>query len=85
MLLTIRINRAKGSHIAIKMSDIIKELVENHGLPVEDIAKEIGGTKDEVELLLQDSIFKAKDIQNHKYSRAWKPRMAVAASTPIEL
>jgi len=29
MLLTIRINRAKGSHIAVKMGDIIKKLINN--------------------------------------------------------
>jgi len=72
-LLTIRINRAKGSHIAIKMSDIIKSLVNDHGLPVKEIAREIGATKDEVELLLMENVFKKLDIENHQYSKAWYP------------
>lgn len=73
-LLTIRINRAKGSHIACKMSDIIKSLVEEHGMSVADIQKGIGASKDEVELLLMDGVFKKLDIQNHKYSKAWYPK-----------
>ena len=72
-LLTIRINRAKGSHIAFKMSDIIKSLVNEHGMPVKQIAKEIGATKDEIELLLMDNVFKKLKIEEHEYSQAWYP------------
>jgi ParB-like chromosome segregation protein Spo0J len=71
--LTIRINRAKGSHIALKMSDIIKSLVEEHGMSFNDIAKEIGATKDEIELLLMDNVFKSLDIENKEFSKAWYP------------
>lgn len=72
-LLTIRINRAKGSHIAVKMSEIIKSLVNEHGIPVAKIAKEIGATKDEIELLLMDDVFKKLKIDEHEYSNAWYP------------
>ena len=34
MLLTIRINRAKGSHIALKMADIVHKLVNDMGVPI---------------------------------------------------
>lgn len=72
-LLTIRINRAKGSHVAFKMSDLIKSLVNDHDMPVEQIAREIGGTKEEIELLLMENVFKKLDIVNHQYSKAWYP------------
>lgn len=74
MLLTIRINRAKGSHIAFKMSEIIKTLVEEYEMSIDAIMKEIGATKDEIELLLMEDVFKKLDIQNHKFSKAWYPR-----------
>jgi ParB-like chromosome segregation protein Spo0J len=74
MFLTIRINRAKGSHIAVKMHEIIVSLVEDHGISLKQVCKEIGATKAEVELLLQDDVFKKLDIQNHKYSKAWYPK-----------
>jgi ParB-like chromosome segregation protein Spo0J len=73
MLLTIRINRAKGSHIAFKMSDIIKKLINDYNLPIEKVIRDIGATKEEIELLLMDDVFKKLDIQNHKYSKAWYP------------
>lgn len=74
MLLTIRINRAKGSHVALKMSNVVHELVNDYGVPVPDICKEIGATKKEVELLLMDNVFKEKGItEETEYSHAWVP------------
>lgn len=74
MLLTIRINRAKGSHIAVKMSSIIKQLIRDYGIPVDKICKEIGATKDEVTLLQMDDVFKQKGINEEStYSKAWIP------------
>jgi ParB-like chromosome segregation protein Spo0J len=72
MLLTIRINRAKGNHVAIKMHDIIKTLIDKHEVTTEYIIKSIGATKDEVDLLYKDGVFDALNIKEHKYSRAWK-------------
>lgn len=72
--LTIRINRAKGSHIAIKMSEIIHSLIEEHKMSVQDICKEIGATKKEIDVLMMDNVFKSLDIQNKEYSKAWYPK-----------
>jgi len=72
MLLTIRINRAKGSHVAFKMHSIIKSLIDDHKVSKEYIQKNIGATKEEVELLYKDGVFDALNIKEHKYSRAWK-------------
>jgi len=74
MLMTIRINRAKGTHVAVDMSAIVHELIDEHGLSREVIAAEIGGTKDEVDLLAQDGVFSAKGIANWAYSPAWYPK-----------
>lgn len=72
-LLTIRINRAKGFHQAFKMHEIVQSLISEHGLSVERICEEIGATKDEVELLMRENVFKVLDIEHHKYSKAWVP------------
>ena len=73
-LLTIRINRAKGSHVALKMADIVKDLVNTHGLSLDEICTQIGATRDEVDLLLMENVFKAKGIDEHTpFSRAWIP------------
>ena len=71
-LLTIRINRAKGNHVSIKMHSIIKSLIDEHGYSPQQIKDGIGCTKDEVDLLYKDGVFDHLDIKEHKYSRAWR-------------
>jgi ParB-like chromosome segregation protein Spo0J len=73
MMLTIRMNRAKGTHVALRMSKIVRELVNELHYAPEEVAAEIGATMAEVELLLQEGVFKAKKSAEHAYSRAWYP------------
>lgn len=72
-MLTVRINRAKGSHVAVRMSELVKQLIDEHGLMPEEIAVGIGASRDEVDLLYQDSIFKARNLADAPYSKAWYP------------
>lgn len=73
MMLTIRINRAKGSHVAFRMSEIVRELIDEHGLDPQQVGQEIGANKDEVDLLYKEGVFEARDIKNYRYSKAWYP------------
>lgn len=75
MCLTIRINRAKGSHIAIKMSEIIHSLVDDYGMTIKELCKELGATKDEIEVLMMDNVFKSLDTENKVFSKAWYPNV----------
>lgn len=83
MMLTIRINRAKGSHVAVRMSKVVRELIDVHGINPDEIAQGIGATRAEVDLLYQEDVFKVKDIKNAKYSNAWVP--VEAEERPAEL
>lgn len=73
MLLTIRMNRAKGSHVALRMSEIVRKLIDEHQYDPQTIATQIGAHLTEVDLLYQDGIFKARKLKDYKYSRAWVP------------
>ena len=73
MITTVRMNRAKGSHIAIRMSSLVISLHDEHGKTVEEIAEGIGAPKEEVELLLKSHVFKTRDLDNYEYSKAWVP------------
>ena len=68
-MLTIRINRAKGNHVSVKMHDIIKSLIDEHEYTPAQI---IGCTKEEVDLLYKDGVFDHLNIKEHKYSKAWR-------------
>ena len=73
MMLTIRMNRAKGSHVAYRMSEIVRSLIDAHCLDPAQVAAGIGATKDEIELLHQTGVFEAKGIDGYRYSKAWIP------------
>lgn len=73
MIVTIRMNRAKGTHVAVRMSEIVRKLVDQMGVLPEELAQDIGATKAEIELLYQEGVFKMKNIKDYKYSKAWVP------------
>ena len=73
MAITVRINRAKGTHVAVEMHNLVLQLAETHQWTTDRIASEIGATKKEVDLLLQEGVFTAKKIREWSYSQAWYP------------
>lgn len=73
MMLTIRMNRAKGTHVALRMSAIVRELVDVHGVSADELATGIGASRQEIELLHQEGVFAARKIPDHRYSKAWYP------------
>jgi ParB-like chromosome segregation protein Spo0J len=81
-MLTVRINRAKGTHVAVRMAELVKQLVDDHGLPPEEIAAGIGAGLDEVDLLYQDSIFKSRNLADAPYSKAWYPAESGRKNAP---
>jgi hypothetical protein len=74
MLLTVRINRAKGVHASVKMAELIKSVIQEYDYTVDQVKEAIGATRDEIELLLEENVFKALGIEAHKYSEAWYPK-----------
>lgn len=72
-MLTVRINRAKGVHSAVKMHELVTELFHTHKLNIKQICEGIGATKDEVDLLLKENVFKKLNIEKHEYTKAWIP------------
>jgi ParB-like chromosome segregation protein Spo0J len=73
MAITVRINRAKGSHIAVEMHLLVWELLDKHGWTRERISTEIGASTHEVDTLAQEGVFAAKGIKGWAYSPAWYP------------
>jgi len=73
MVMTVRMNRAKGTHVAVSMSDLVKKLMNEHDCTPQWIAKEIGASMEEVHLLAGKDIFTAKNIDEWEYSPAWYP------------
>lgn len=73
MILTVTINRAKGTAVAVRMSHLVQRLIDEHGMDRADLAKRIGGTRQEVDVLYEDSVWKTLKLDEHQYSKAWVP------------
>jgi len=73
MAMTVRINRAKGSHSAVSMSELAHAIVNDYGWTREHLAAEIGAHIDEVDLLLQENVFTLKKVHHWAYTEAWYP------------
>ncbi len=73
MMMTVRINRAKGQHVAYKMSDLVKTLVDEYGATIDDMVTGMGMTKSEISLLYDGTLIKRKELQTREYSKAWVP------------
>lgn len=76
MLLTIRINRAKGNHAAFKMHEIVTSVIKDHHLSIEEVCESIGADKDEVQTLLAEDVFAKKEVDKFNFSKAWVPPQA---------
>jgi len=73
MIFTIRMNRAKGVHASNGMQSIAKKLVNEFGFSKKQLRLELGMSSTEVDLLLSDSVLKARNSKNWKYNNAWYP------------
>jgi ParB-like chromosome segregation protein Spo0J len=73
-MLTVRINRAKGTHSAMLMHEMVTSLINEHGMSIEDVMKGIGATRHEVNTLLVKDLFERFDVENATYSKAWRPK-----------
>jgi hypothetical protein len=73
MATTVRMNRAKGNHAVLKMSEIVINQVES-GTPVEIIMKNFGMEREEVmRLSRRGGIALSDRVKNADWSQAWVP------------
>lgn len=79
MMMTVRINAAKGSHRALRMAELCRALRDGEGLAVEAIAEGTGLLPAEVLRLCEDDVFTARGIADYRYSKAWEPAIESAA------
>ena len=73
MVMHIRLNRARGSILAKKMSNIIIDICVTGKYGTEEILTLLGLTDDELDLMLAPNLIKHRKVPEHKYSRAWIP------------
>lgn len=74
IMLTVRINRAKGTHAALRMHALVRELIDDHKITPDEVSREIGASSEEIKLLYQEGVFAMKKTKDYRYSKAWVPK-----------
>lgn len=73
MILHIQLNRGRGSLVAKRLSVLVRALHKSKKLSDSDFSRRLSMRFLELELMLDSTILKHRDIKNHSYSRAWVP------------
>lgn len=69
---TIRHNRARGSHAVVRMADIVVDLMDGHGLTLEEVQRRLGMEFEEVDRL-HDRGAMPKRGGTGEFGQAWVP------------
>ncbi|MGA1219392.1 MAG: ParB N-terminal domain-containing protein [Ilumatobacteraceae bacterium] len=80
MAMHVQINRGRGTIVAKSLSAIVRALKRSRAFSVEDFDRRFCMRGDELELMLDGTILKHRDVKNHRYSRAWVPVEAPAGT-----
>lgn len=73
MLIHVQLNRGRGQLVAKRLSTLVRALHKSKKLSTEDFSRRLSMKFLELELMLDSTIIKHRDIKNHSYSRAWVP------------
>lgn len=77
IILHIRLHRGQPEIIPRDMSKALKKLRRTHKYTEEEIKTILSMTWEELDLLFDGTLIKARKIKEHNYSRAWVPVDAV--------
>jgi hypothetical protein len=73
MIMHVQINRGRSTMFAKKLSGIVRTLSATKKFSEADFITHFAMKPLELELMLNPTILKHRDIKNHTYSRAWVP------------
>lgn len=73
MILHARLNRSRGEVVAKKLSRIIQQVLRSRKYSENDIKRMLVMHMDEIDLMVDGTMLKDKNISDHKYSSAWVP------------
>ncbi len=84
MMMHLRLNRGRGNLVSKKISNIVRKLKQSGKYNRHDFDLLLCMKTDELEVMLEASIIKTRNIAEHTYSRAWVPIEAPAGTVDSE-
>lgn len=73
MIAHISLNRGRGSIVAKFMSDIIQDVYHSGKYSLDELKEIFNMSYAEINLMMNPSLIKSKNIAEHDYSKAWIP------------
>ncbi len=70
---TVRHNRARGTHHVLKMSELVAELIDEHGVDPDELKDRLGMDEEEVERLHDRGEMISRGSQED-FNKGWVPR-----------
>lgn len=70
---TVRHNRARGTHHVLKMSELVAELIDEHGVDPAELRERLGMDEEEVERLHDRGEMISRGSQD-EFNKGWVPR-----------
>ena len=80
MMLHARLNRARGEIVAKRLSRLIQQILRSRKYGEADVKRAFAMHADEVDVMVDGTLVKDKNISEHKYSPAWVPIEAPATA-----
>lgn len=84
MVMHVRLNRARGQIVAKKFAALIASIVRSGKYDSSEVGALFEMSDPEIDLMLDASLIKRRNIKEHNYSNAWIPVEAPPASELIK-
>lgn len=81
MIMHLRLNRGRSTVIAAKTSEIIRKAKRSGNYSDRDFNELLSMRNEELSLMLDGSVLKARKIKEHNYAKAWVPIEAPSSMT----
>jgi hypothetical protein len=79
-LLHIHLNRDRGQLQARPLGRLLNKIIVSRKYTEQQLRKQFAMTTDEIDVLLNGTLLRQRNVAEHKYSRAWVPIEAAAGS-----
>ena len=76
ILTTIRHNRARGSHLVLKMADIIHELIDKGKMNWKEVQKALGMEWEEIDRLYDEQGMRSRGSKE-EFNKGWVPKKGI--------
>lgn len=81
MMMHLQLNRGRGATMGAGTSKIVREILKSRRFAKNNLQSLLGMSTDEIDLMVDATLIKQRNVPEHRYSKAWVPVEAPATIT----